>query len=98
MVTSAFGISSSLNKSLKDGNTSISRISTGSTVHATSISVLWVVFDGTGLALALNLTITMISSASTNKVMTVVITTRKLWNRWMSSITGDAESWRLMFQ
>ncbi len=42
-------------------------------VHATSIRVLCVVFDGTGLALALNFTITMTSSASTNNVMAVMI-------------------------
>ena len=39
------------------------RISTGTTVQTTSIRVLWVVFEGTGLALALNLTMTAISSA-----------------------------------
>ena len=49
------------------------RISTGISVQATSIRVLWVVREGTGLALALNLTITMISSASTNSVMTVMM-------------------------
>ena len=49
------------------------RIRTGIIVHATSIMVLWVVFDGTGLARALNLTTTVTSSASTNSVITVMI-------------------------
>ena len=68
------------------------RISTGISVQATSISVLWVVLEGTGLALALNFTTTMTSSASTNSVMTVISTNRKLWNQVMFSITGEAAS------
>jgi cytochrome c oxidase subunit 2 len=47
-------------------------------IEYTSISVLWVVLDGTGFDLALNLTTTMISSASTNSVMMVMIQSRKL--------------------
>ncbi len=38
-------------------------------VHATSISVLCVVCDGTGLAFALNFITTITSSASTNSVI-----------------------------
>ncbi len=68
------------------------------TVQATSISVLWVVFDGTGLALALNLTTTITSSASTNSVMTVMIQNRILWNQAMSSITGVTASCRPYLQ
>ncbi len=34
------------------------RMRIGTTVQTTSIKVLWVVFEGTGLALALNFTIT----------------------------------------
>ena len=49
------------------------RISTGISVQATSISVLWVVLEGTGLALALNFTTTMTSSASTNSVIMVMM-------------------------
>ena len=45
------------------------RISTGISVQATSIRVLWVVRDGTGLALALNFTTIVISSPSTNSVI-----------------------------
>ena len=44
------------------------RIITGTIVQITSISVLWVVLDGTGLARRLKRTITMIKSASTNSV------------------------------
>ena len=68
------------------------RISTGIRVQATSIRVLWVVLEGTGLDLALNLITTMISSARTNSVMTVISTNRKLWNQVMLSITGVADS------
>ena len=49
------------------------RISTGIRVQATSIRVLWVVLEGTGLALALNFITTVISRASTNSVMMVMI-------------------------
>ncbi len=41
------------------------RISTGTTVHTTSSGVLWVVFDGVGLARALNRTITITSRMRT---------------------------------
>src|SRR6202012_5333793 len=92
MVRSALGTSSSRNRSRNDGTTRATRISTGISVQATSIRVLWVVLEGTGLALALNFTTTMISSASTNNVMTVISTSRKLWNQVMFSITGDAAS------
>ncbi len=54
------------------------RIRTGIRVQATSIKVLWVVRDGTGLALALNFTTTITSRARTNRVMTVISTNRKL--------------------
>src|SRR5450759_5471145 len=67
-------------------------ISTGSRVQATSIRVLWVVLEGTGLDLALNFTTTITSSARTNSVMTVMSTDRKLWNQTMLSITGEAAS------
>ena len=68
------------------------RISTGIRVQATSIRVLWVVRDGIGLALALNLTITAIRSASTNSVMMVMrVKSSQLWNQLMSSMTGVAD-------
>ena len=68
------------------------RISTGISVQATSISVLWVVLEGTGLALALNFTTTMTKSASTNRVISVMITSSRLWKLMMFSITGVAAS------
>ena len=61
-------------------------------VQATSISVLCVVLEGIGLALALNFTITMTRSARTNRVMMVISQNRKLWNQVMLSITGLADS------
>lgn len=70
------------------------RISTGTNVQTTSISVLWVVRDGTGLALALNFTTTVTSSASTNSVITMMSTDRKSWNQTILSITGEPEAWR----
>src|SRR6202023_1977176 len=92
MVRSALGTSSAWNTSRNDGTAMPTRISTGIRVQATSINVLWVVFEGTGLDLALNLTTTMTSSARTNSVMTVISTNRKLWNKRMVSITGEPDS------
>ena len=68
------------------------RISTGISVQATSIRVLWVVREGTGLVLALNLTTTMTSSASTNSVMMVMVPSSQLWKVVMKSITSVADS------
>src|SRR6202161_2798518 len=95
MVRSALGTSSSRNSRRNDGTTSVTRISTGIRVQATSIMVLWVVLEGTGLALAVNFTTTMTNSARTNSVMTVMSQNRKLWNQTMFSITGVAASCRL---
>ena len=71
-------MSSSSNSSRNDGTAMPTRIRTGISVQATSIVVLWVVRDGTGLARALNLTTTMTSSASTNSEIAVMITTSPL--------------------
>ena len=56
-----------------------------------SIAVLWVVREGSGLARALNLITTIVSSASTNRTMPAISQSRKLWNQVMSSITGVAD-------
>ncbi len=53
------------------------RMSTGTTVQTTSIRVLCVVFEGVGLARALNRTITTSSSASTNMMIAVMMISRK---------------------
>src|SRR3982074_1828704 len=95
MVRSALGMSSSRNNSRNDGTAIATRISTGISVHATSIRVLWVVLEGTGLALALNFTTTAIRSPSTNSVITVMVPTSQLWNQMMYSMTGVAASWRV---
>jgi hypothetical protein len=63
---------------------------TGTTVHSTSIAVLWVVREGTGLLRELNLTITVISSAKTKSAIAEITHKRKSWNQMMSSITGVA--------
>ena len=65
-------MSSSWNSSRNDGTAMLTRIRTGIIVHATSIAVLCVVFEGTGLAVALNFTTQIISSARTNSVITVM--------------------------
>src|SRR5579883_1283430 len=91
MVTSALGISSSRNNSLNDGIAIVTRISTGMSVQATSMRVLWVVREGTGLVLALNLTITVTRSARTKRVMTVMVPRSQLWNAVMKSITSVAD-------
>src|SRR3954452_20620695 len=98
MVKSAFGMSSSWNSRRNDGTAMPTRISTGMMVQATSISVLWVVLDGMGFFLALNFTMTITSSASTNSVMMVISQNRKLWNQMMFSITGVAASCSLYSQ
>ena len=85
-------MSSCWNSRRNDGTAMATRISTGISVQATSISVLWVVLEGTGLALALNFTTTMTKSASTNSVISVMSTSSKLWNLMMFSITGVAAS------
>ncbi len=48
--------------------------------------------EGTGLALALNLTTIATRSPSTNSVMMVMIQSSMLWNQVICSITGDAAS------
>src|SRR3954447_17390271 len=92
MVRSALGISSSRNSRRNDGTAIPTRINTGISVQATSIRVLWVVLDGTGLALALNFTTTMTSSTRTNRVIIVMIHTSRVWKLMMFSITGVAAS------
>src|SRR4030081_2694877 len=91
MVRSALGISSSKNSRRNDGTAMPTRISTGISVQATSIRVLWVVLEGTGWALALNLIATAARSPSTNSVMMVMIQSRMLWNEVMLSITDEAD-------
>ena len=55
--------------SWKDGIARNSSTTTGPTVQMTSISVLWLVRDGVGLALARNLKMHQASSASTKSVI-----------------------------
>ena len=79
------------NNSLNDGTAIDTRMITGTSVQATSSSVLWVVRDGVGLARALKRTNTMTSSTSTNRVMAVMSQSRKSWNQTILSITGVAD-------
>ena len=81
-----------------DGSAMKTRMITGTTVHSTSMSVLWVVRVGVGFARALKRTMTMIRSASTNAVMAKMTHSRMLWNHTMSSITGVADPCRPICQ
>src|SRR5882757_7117804 len=94
MVTSAGGVLSWKNRMRNDGTAITTRMTTGITVQATSSSVLCVVRDGVGLVLALNFTITISNSASTNSVMIVMTQSRKSWNQVMSSMVGAADFWK----
>src|SRR5215213_5545327 len=98
MVRSAGGMLSCTNRMRNDGTAITTRIITGSTVQATSSSVLCVVRDGVGLAAALNFTITISSSASTKIVMAMMIQRTKLWNQVMSSMVGAADCWKPICQ
>jgi hypothetical protein len=53
-------------------------MTTGTMVQTTSISALWVVREGLGLARALNRIITTRRRISTKAVIAVIITKRKL--------------------
>src|SRR5262245_11212704 len=69
----------------------VTRISTGTSVQATSSAVLCVVLVGTGLARSLNLMITITNSTNTNSVIAVMMYITKLWNQLMLSMIDDAE-------
>ena len=58
-----------------EGTAMPSRISAGTTVQITSISVLWLVFEGTGLERLLYLRMTQTNRASTNRLMMTMIQT-----------------------
>ena len=67
------------------------RIRTGPAVQITSIMVLCDQRAGTGFDFLLKRTTTMISSASTNRVMTVMIGIRIiLWKKMASCFSTDA--------
>ena len=68
------------------------RMITGITVQINSTSVLWVVREGTGLARALNRTITATSRASTSITIPLIIHNRRLLNLMTSVMTGVADS------
>src|SRR5207342_72868 len=86
----AFGALSWKKSKRNDGTAIVTRMRTGTTVQITSIVVLCVVREGTGLLRELNFTITTTSNANTKSVMAVITQSRKSWNQMMSSITGVA--------
>src|ERR1700742_4114890 len=98
MVRSDGGVLSCTNRMRNDGIAITTRITTGITVQATSIRVLWVVRDGVGLAFALNFTMQMTSRARTKAVITAMTQSRKWWNQTMSSIVGAADCWKPICQ
>src|SRR5262245_51165222 len=98
MVRSDGGVLSCTNRMRNDGIAITTRMTTGITVQATSSRVLWVVRVGVGLALALNFTMQMTRSASTNAVIAAMSQSRKLWNQMMSSMVGAADCWKFICQ
>src|SRR5215216_1608837 len=98
MVRSAGGVFICTNRMRNDGIAITTRMTTGSTVQATSSSVLCVVRDGVGLARALNFTITTTSRMSTKAVIAVMIQSTKLWNQVISSMVGAADCWKPICQ
>ena len=70
------------------------RISTGTTVHTTSSSRLWVVFDGVGFFDSRNFTTVMTSRARTNSEISVMTMSSRSWNSSTCSITGVAAFWK----
>ena len=83
---------------MNDGTAIATRMMTGTSVQATSSSVLCVVRDGVGLARALKRTITITSSTSTKSVIAVMSQSRKSWNQMMLSMTGVAACWKPICQ
>src|SRR3954470_13899539 len=74
------------------------KISTGTTVQTTSTNVWWVVRDGTGLRASRNRTMAKTSRPSTKTLITVMMTTSKVWNAYKRSMTGVAGAWKLICQ
>ena len=76
-----------------DGMAMITRMITGSAVHTTSSSVLWVKRDGTGFDLALKRTMMTISrSATSTEISTAVHSRMPSWKAWIESMMGVTES------
>src|ERR1700752_242233 len=98
MVRSDGGVFNCTNRMRNDGIAIPARVSTGITVQATSIIVLWVVRDGVGLAFALNFTMQMRSRTSTNAVIAAMIQSRRLWNQMLWSLEGAADCWKFICQ
>ena len=78
MVMSGLGSSSCFVSSRNEGIAITTRISTGTIVHATSSSALWVVFDGTGVAFSLKRNTQMPSSTITKRLITVMMGNSRL--------------------
>ena len=72
------------------------RIRIGATVQTTSISVLWLVFDGTGLRRALKRTITMTSSARTKSMIASTTISSPSLKLWIIPMIGEPAGCRLI--
>src|SRR5690606_3585264 len=82
-------------KTPKDGTAMMMSTTIGSTVHTTSMSVLWVKRAGTGLALALNLTTTITRRARTSSTMPVIAHKGgPSWKATIESMIGVTDSFR----
>src|SRR3954447_12389910 len=74
------------------------RMSTGITVQAISIIVLWLGRDGGGVTDSRDLKTTQPSSAMTKAVMMMMIHSTSVLKSWMASFTGPAAGCRPMPQ
>jgi hypothetical protein len=73
------------------------RISTGMPVHSTSISVLWLVFDGTVLRRRLKRVITHSSRPSTSRQIATISGSRiPLWNHSAKLPSGEYCGWKVI--
>ncbi len=70
----------------------MTRTRIGTIVQTTSMAVLWVVFDGSGFAFALNRIMMINRRARTKIEIAVMITSSRLSKLTRSSITGLTES------
>ncbi len=78
-----------------DGTAMITSTMMGTTVQTTSTSVLCVVVDGLGLALALKRSSTMPSSTATRSAISTAVHSRMpSWKTVIESMIGVTEGWR----
>ena len=92
-VRSGVGTVSCLNRIGSENEPITIRITTGISVQAISIRVLWVKLAGVGLRRLLKRTTTMASSATTKSTITTMIPCTMCDRKCMSSATGVTAGW-----